>query len=204
MSKPVIDFNDSSNPFLVAVSISNKHLHLSREMVDILFGQGYSLHCKKELTQPGQFAAEETVTLIGPKGSIEGLRIIGPERSSTQVELAQTDARRVGIVAPLRESGDLAGSGACRLIGPMGELELTEGVIIAAPHIHLSPADAEAMGLKDGDLADLYLGGIKPMMMYDVLVRSGSKHARDIHLDTDEANAAQYSNGKLALVIPRK
>lgn len=199
--KPIVDFNDEKNPFLIGVSISNKHLHLSRADVETLFGEGYQLTVKKMLSQPGQFAAEECVKLVGPKGSIDNLRIIGPERKQTQIELAQTDARQVGIKAALRESGDVEASGACKLIGPAGEVELNEGVIIAKPHIHLSAAEAEEMGLENGELIDLYFGGDKPMILFDVIVRAGAGHQKDIHIDTDEANAAQYANGQKALVI---
>ena len=126
----------------IKLEVSARHVHLSQEHVDILFGQGYQLTPKKELSQPGQFACEERVTIVGPKKSIANVIILGPARPATQVEVSLTDARTLGVNAPIRESGDIAGSGGCKLVGPAGEVEITEGVIAAKRHIHLTPADA--------------------------------------------------------------
>ena len=144
----------------VLVETSARHVHLTEEHIETLFGKGHALTHKKDLSQPGQFACEERVTVVGPKKSIANVIVLGPARPASQVEVSLTDARTLGVDAPVRESGDVAGSGACKLVGPAGEVELTEGVIAAKRHIHLTPADAEAFGVADkeiggtGDIAD--------------------------------------------------
>ena len=134
------------------VETSARHVHVTQEDLETLFGKGAVLTKKKDLSQPGQFACEERVEVVGPKKSIAGVSILGPVRPATQVELSATAARSIGIAAPIRESGDVAGSGACKLVGPCGEVELKEGVIVAKRHIHLTPADAEELGVKDKDV----------------------------------------------------
>ena len=134
------------------VETSARHVHLTAEAFATLFGEGKELTVKKMLSQPGQFASEERVTIVGPKKSLPNVSILGPFRKANQVELSATDARSIGIVAPIRESGDVAGSGACKIVGPEGEIEISEGVIVAKRHIHLTPADAEEMGVKDKDV----------------------------------------------------
>ena len=185
----------------VGIGISNKHLHLSEDDLQTLFGEGAELHVFKELVQPGQFAAEEKVDLIGPKGMFKGVRIIGPTRPQTQVEVSMTDARILGIDAPVRESGKLEGSAGAKLVGPAGELEISSGVIIALRHIHLSPAQAEEAGLKDKDIVDVQTHGTRPLMFQDVLIRSGDAHVKEFHVDTDEGNSAGVSNGQNAEII---
>ena len=185
----------------VGIGISNKHLHLSEGDLQTLFGGGAELHVFKELVQPGQFAAEEKVDLIGPKGILRGVRIIGPTRPQTQVEVSMTDARMLGIDAPVRESGKLEGSAGAKLVGPAGELEISSGVIIALRHIHLSPAQAEEAGLKDKDIVDVQTHGTRPLMFQDVLIRSGEAHVNEFHVDTDEGNSAGVSNGQNAEII---
>jgi putative phosphotransacetylase len=186
--------------YKVGIGISNKHLHLSEADLQVLFGSGARLTPYKELVQPGQYAAEEKVDVIGPKGLLKGMRIIGPTRPQTQVEISMTDARALGIDAPVRESGQLEGSPGAKLAGPAGEIEIDSGVIVALRHIHLSPAEAEEAGLKDKDLVDVKVNGTRPLIFEDVLIRSGEAHKKEFHIDTDEANAAGTSNGQEAEV----
>ncbi len=139
----------------VLVETSARHLHLTQEHLEILFGKGYTLTKKKDLSQPGQFACEERVDVIGPKKALPGVSILGPVRPDTQVELSLTDARAIGVNAPIRESGDIAGSGGCKLVGPCGEVEIAEGVIAAKRHIHMTCADAARMGLVDKQIVSV-------------------------------------------------
>lgn len=187
--------------YKVGVGISNKHLHLSDEDLERLFGAGATLTPFKELVQPGQFAADERVDIVGPKSTFKGIRIIGPTRKQSQVEISQTDARTLGIEPPVRESGKLQGSIGIKLVGPAGEIELEEGVIVALRHIHLSPAEAEEAGLKDQDLVDVQTFGSRPLIFQDVVIRSGEAHKREFHVDTDEANAAGIANGQDVEII---
>ena len=173
----------------VLIETSARHIHLSREHVEILFGAGYQLTKKKDLSQPSQFASEEKVTVVGEKGSLKA-SILGPERSASQVEVSLTDARSIGVKAPIRESGDVAGSGACKLVGPCGEVELTEGVIAAKRHIHLTPAAAEEFGVADKQIVKVKTNGLRPLIFDDVVVRVNANFAPAMHIDTDEANAA--------------
>ena len=195
------DFTDESR--LLPVSISNKHLHLKQEQVEELFGAGYQLTIKKELSQPGQYAAEEAVHVVGPKGMINNVRIVGPARSYNQVELSLTDAIKLGIKAPLRNSGDVAGSAPCVLVGTKGYVILNEGVVIAKPHIHLSLADGAALEIKDKDCVDIFFDGAKQAGYFGILARVGSDHERDVHIDTDEANAVSLAPGQKALLVKR-
>jgi putative phosphotransacetylase len=188
--------------YKVEVGISNKHLHLSQEHLDILFGEGHQLTPIKDLKQPGQFASEEQIELVGPKNKTV-LRVLGPVRPATQVELSLTDARTLGIKAPIRESGQLDGSAAAKIVGPKGEVELEEGVIIALRHIHLSPSEASDAGVKDKDLVDVKTFGTRPLVFEDVLIRSGDAHLREFHVDTDEGNAAGIGNGELVEIIKK-
>ena len=185
----------------VGVGVSNRHAHLTQESVETLFGKGHQLTPYKPLGQPGQYAAEEKVDLVGPKCTFKGVRIIGPARPVDQVEISMTDARTLGIDAPICESGKLAGSASCRIIGPEGEIEIKEGVIVALRHIHLSVEEAIEAGVKDQDLVDVQTYGSRPLLFQDVLIRSGPTHAREFHLDTDEANAAGISSGDCVKII---
>jgi len=187
--------------YKVAVGISNKHVHLKQEDLETLFGKGSEFTVYKELVQPGQFAAEEKVDIVGPKATYKNVRIIGPVRPITQVEISMTDARFLGINAPVCESGKIEGTPGCKLIGPAGEIELENGVVVALRHIHLSPEEAEEAGLKDQDLVDVKTFGTRPLIFEDVLIRSGSAHKRDFHIDTDEANAAGVGNGDLVEIL---
>ena len=175
----------------VLVETSARHIHLSREAVDVLFGEGYQLTNKKDLSQPGQFACAEKLDVVGPKGKLKA-SILGPTRNASQVELSLTDARTIGVVAPIRESGDIAGSGACKLVNPEtgAELELTEGVIAAKRHIHLTPEAAEEMGVKDKQIVSVKIESERTAVLGDVVVRVNASFAPAMHIDTDEANAA--------------
>ncbi len=175
----------------VMVETSARHIHLSREAVDVLFGQGYELTKKKDLSQPGQYACEEKLTVVGPKGSIKA-SILGPTRPASQVEISLTDARSIGVTAPIRESGDVAGSGACKLVNPLtgAELELAEGVIAAKRHIHLTPDAAAEFGVADKEIVSVKIDSERSCILGDVVVRVSEKFAPAMHIDTDEANAA--------------
>ncbi len=173
------------------VETSARHVHLSEADIETLFGKGYTLTHKKDLSQPGQYACEERVTLVGPKKPIANVIILGPARNATQVELSFTDARTLGVSAPVRESGDVAGSAACKLVGPAGEVELTEGVIVAKRHIHMTPADAEKFGVADKEVVSVKLDSNGRSTVFgDVVVRVNPNFALAMHIDTDEANAA--------------
>ena len=175
----------------ILVETSARHVHLSEEHIKVLFGEGATLTHKKDLSQPGQFACEERVTVEGPKKSIPNVIILGPARPASQVEVSLTDARTLGVKAPVRESGDVAGSGACKLIGPAGEVELTEGVIAAKRHIHMTTADAEKYGITDSQIVSVKIPTEGRALVFgDVVARVSDSYALAMHLDTDEANAA--------------
>ncbi|MBR5768079.1 MAG: phosphate propanoyltransferase [Clostridia bacterium] len=175
----------------VLVETSARHIHVTEEHLAILFGEGATLTKKKDLSQPGQFACEERLTIIGPKKPLVGVSILGPTRKESQVELSFTDARTLGIVAPVRESGDLEGTPGCKLVGPCGEIDLDHGVIIAKRHIHMTPEDAEAEGVKDKDIVSLKIDSDGRSLVFgDVVIRVSPKFATAAHIDTDESNAA--------------
>lgn len=186
--------------FPIVLGVSARHAHLCREHMDILFGKGSELHVKKPIGQPGQFASEEQITMVTPKASMK-LRVIGPLRPETQIELSMTDARGVGLKPPIRNSGDIKGSAGARLIGPAGELELMEGIIVAARHVHLYPETAAKYGLVDGDIVDVRTEGERAVTFHNVLVRAGVKHADEVHIDTDEANACELDSGMTVYVV---
>jgi len=178
----------------VLVSVSARHLHVTAADLAALFGEGFELSNKKDLIQPGQFATNERVTVVGPKGEIAGVSILGPVRPATQVELSLTDARKLGLAAPVRESGMLAGSPGCKLIGPVGEVEITEGVIAAKRHVHLSPAQGAEFGLKDRQVVEVKITTADRTTTFgDVVVRVDKNYTAEMHVDTDEANAAGCS-----------
>ncbi len=172
------------------VETSARHVHVTQEALEVLFGAGATLTKKKDLSQPGQFASEQRVTIVGPKKELPNVSILGPCRNAVQVELSATDARSIGIVAPIRESGDLAGSAPCKVVGPCGEIEITEGVIVAKRHIHLTPEDAETLGVKNGD--NVWVRVDTPersAILGDTVCRVSSNYATAMHIDTDESNA---------------
>lgn len=175
----------------VLVETSARHIHLTAEAVEALYGKGAELIVKKELSQPGQYAtANEKITLVGPKGTL-AVSVLGPTRKANQVELSFTDARTLGLKAvPVRESGDVAGTPGLKLVGPAGEVEITEGVIIAKRHIHMTPADAEAFGVEDKQIVKVRLNTTRPLIFDDVVCRVNPTFALAMHIDTDECNAA--------------
>ena len=185
----------------VKIGLSNKHLHLQKDHIEILFGKGHELTPTKPLVQPGQFACEEKVDIVGPKNTLKGIRVLGPARPETQVELAMTDARTLGIKAPVRESGKLEGTPGCKIVGPCGEVEIDHGVIVALRHVHLSPAQAEEAGVKDKDIVSIKIEGERGLVFNNVLVRSGDAHEREVHLDTDEGNAAGCGPDAVCTII---
>lgn len=187
--------------FMVPVGLSNKHIHLSKKDIEKLFGEGYELTRFKDLSQPGQFACEEKIDIVGPKGTLKGVRVLGPERSQTQIEISLADARSMGVNPPVKDSGDLAGSPGAKIVGPKGEVELEEGVIVAARHIHMTTEEAEKAGLKDKDLVDVKVGGKRGLTFNNVLIRVSDSYALEMHLDLDEGNAAQLKNGDKAEVL---
>ncbi len=175
----------------VLVETSARHVHLCEADIETLFGKGATLTHKKDLSQPGQFACEERVTLVGPKKSIANVIILGPARAATQVEVSLTDARTLGVAAPVRESGDVAGSGACKIVGPCGEVEIAEGVIAAKRHIHFTPDEAAAAGVSDKEIVSVKIENSDRTTVFgDVVVRVNPNFAAAMHIDTDEANAA--------------
>ena len=186
----------------VLVETSARHLHLSQKDLETLFGEGYQLTPKKDLSQPGQFACVERVDVVGSKKTLSGVTLLGPVRKATQVELSLTDARSIGVDAPIRESGDIAGSGACKLVGPKGEIELKEGVIAAKRHIHMTPADAEAFGVYDGQTVSVRIDSNGRALTFgDVVIRVRDDFALAMHIDTDESNAACAVPGTMGEVI---
>lgn len=186
----------------VVVEISARHIHVSQADLETLFGKGYELTVKKMLSQPGQYACEERVRVVGTKGEFPAVSILGPVRPVTQVELSLTDARSIGVVAPVRESGDVAGSGACKLVGPAGEVELTEGVMAAKRHIHATTKDAEEMGLVNGEIVcvEIPTANDRSLTFGDVVVRVSDSYALAMHIDTDEANAAGMKPNTIGIV----
>ncbi|MDO3677919.1 phosphate propanoyltransferase [Paenibacillus ehimensis] len=186
---------------LLPVGVSGRHVHLSPEHVEALFGEGYQLTPLKELSQPGQFAAQETVTLIGPKGVLQNVRILGPSRGASQVEISRTDGFALGVKPPVRLSGDLEGTPGITVAGPKGAVVLAQGLIVAKNHVHMSPDDARRFQVSDGDRIILQTRGDRPLAFTDVVVRVNPRYALDVHLDTDEANAAQLNTGDTVQMI---
>ena len=184
----------------IPIGISNRHIHLSQGDLEKLFGEGYELTNIKNLLQIGEFAAGETVTVKGPKGNLEKVRILGPVRSATQVEISKTDGFKLGVDAPVRQSGQVDGTPGCILVGPKGEVEIKEGVIIADRHIHMSPDDAKAFDVKDGDRVSIHIDGVRELTFHNILVRVKSNFVLEFHIDTDEANACLVKNNDMTTV----
>ena len=174
----------------VIIEGSGRHIHLTEADLEALFGKGFQLEVKKMLSQPGQFASNSKVDIVGPKGTLKGVSILGPCRKASQVELSFTDARVVGLTCPVRESGDLAGSPGCTLVGPAGSVELKEGCIIAKRHIHLTPEDAAAFGVADKEIVQVKVGGERALIFDEVVCRVSPSYATFMHVDYDEINAA--------------
>lgn len=188
----------------VPVGISNRHIHLTKEHVEVLFGKGYQLTKIKDLSQPGQFACKEQLTIIGPSmRPIEGVRVLGPERKQSQVEISRTDSFVLKVKPPVRESGALTGSAPITIIGPKGIVTLNEGCIIANRHIHMSLEEGEKFGVTDGEYVDVEMGGIRRSLFYDVQIRVHKDFRLEMHIDTDDANAAGVANGDKVKIIKR-
>lgn len=181
--------NAASNATGVPVGISNRHIHLSQADLDQLFGAGYQLTPMKELSQPGQFACKETVTICGPKGAIEKVRVLGPVRKETQIEIVAGDCFKLGVKAPAKLSGDLAGTPGITVVGPKGSVQTAQGLIVAQRHIHMAPVDAQAYGVQDGQIVKIRVGGLRGGIYDNVAIRVTTSSKLECHLDTEEANA---------------
>ena len=188
----------------IPIGVSARHIHLSSEHVAILFGANYQLSKKSDLSQPGQFAANETVTVVGPKGSFERVRILGPVRSETQIEVSKTDSVKLGLNPPLRESGNIKGSSPVTIVGPKGSAYLTEGLIIAQNHIHMSPSDAETFNVENGQIVQVRIQGQRSLLFEQVLIRVSPRYQLEMHIDTDEANAALCATGDKGILVSRE
>ena len=186
----------------ILVETSARHVHVTKEALEILFGEGYELTKKKDLSQPGQFASNEKVAVVGSKSQFPAVSILGPVRPKCQVEISLTDARSIGVEATVRESGDIADSGARKLVGPKGEIELKEGVIAAQRHIHATPEDAEKYGLQDKQIVSVKIDSDGRKLIFDdVVVRVSPKYAWAMHIDTDESNAAGAKPGMMGEIL---
>lgn len=181
--------NAASTAAGVPVGISNRHIHLSQADLDQLFGAGYQLTPMKELSQPGQFACKETVTICGPKGAIEKVRVLGPVRKETQIEIVAGDCFKLGVKAPAKLSGDLAGTPGITVVGPRGSVQTAQGLIVAQRHIHMAPADAQAYGVQDGQIVKIRVSGLRGGLYDNVAIRVTTSSKLECHLDTEEANA---------------
>ena len=188
---------------LIPVGVSGRHMHITREVLESLFGKGHQLNVVRELSQPGEFAADEKVTIVGPSGkAIENVRILGPTRKATQIELSRSDGLRLGVDLEIRRSGDLSGTPGLTIVGPRGTVNLREGAISATRHIHMTLEDADRYGLHDGQIVRAKVTGERGLVFDNVLVRASERFALDFHLDTDDANAAGLENGSLVEIIP--
>jgi putative phosphotransacetylase len=187
----------------VPVGVSNRHAHITKEHFEALFGQGAGLTKFRDLSQPGQFASNEKIDIVGAKGSIRGVRLLGPFRPKTQIEVSWTEAVTLGVKPPVRESGDLGGSAALKLVGPQGSVQVHEGLILARRHLHCTPGDAAAIGLSNGEAVRVRVGrdGGRGTVFEDTVVRVSDKFSLELHLDTDEANAAGVKTGDLAHIV---
>jgi putative phosphotransacetylase len=186
----------------IPVGISARHVHVSQADLATLFGEGYELHPYKDLSQPGQYASQETVDLVTEKSTFKKVRILGPVRKQTQVEVALTDAMKLGVNPPVRDSGDLKGSAGLKIVGPKGSVELAEGVIAACRHIHMTPQDAAEFGVKDKEMVKVKVGAPDRCLVFEqVLVRVNDNFRLEMHLDTDEGNAAKVKTGETAELL---
>jgi putative phosphotransacetylase len=195
VDKVMEQFQQGAETGPIPIGVSARHVHLSKEHVEALFGSNYELTKKADLSQPAQFAANETVTVVGPKGSIERVRILGPVREVTQIEVSKTDSVKLGLNPPMRESGNIQGSAPATIVGPKGSVYITEGLIIAQNHIHMTPEDAERYSVQNGQFVQVQVQGQRPILFDRVLIRISSRYQLEMHIDTDEANAAFCSTG---------
>lgn len=183
------------------IALSNRHIHLSQKDLDILFGEGYELTKFKDLSQPGQFACEEKVDVVGAKKAIKGVRILGPVRGDTQFEISIADAFTLGVSPVVRNSGDIANTPGAKLVGPKGEVDLEKGIIVAARHIHMHTTDGEDFGVADKDLVSVKVNGPRGLVFDNVLVRVHPTYALEMHVDVEEGNAAAIKNGDLVELV---
>ncbi|MDE5546096.1 MAG: phosphate propanoyltransferase, partial [Anaeroplasmataceae bacterium] len=192
--------NDFMKEFIIETSA--RHVHVTKETLEKLFGKGAVLEVKKMLSQPGQFASNQKVKVVGPKGELN-CSILGPERKEDQVEVSLSDARTLGISAPIRESGDVAGSAGCKLVGPAGEVELTQGVIVAKRHVHMTPTDAEEFGVKNGQIVQVKVTNEtgRSLIFGDTVIRVSSTYALAMHVDTDESNAGALAGQVFGTIV---
>ncbi len=197
----VIEHLARQGEYYVPVTVSARHAHLSAEDVETLFGRGHKLTAMRALSQPGQFACEEQVTLVGPKRQIERVRVLGPPRSKTQVEISVTDCYTLGIEPVIRMSGNLEGSAGAKLVGPVGEVALPSGIIVAARHLHANPEQAAWFGIKDGDIIRVKAEGVRETTFANIAVRINENYDLELHLDVDEANAAGLKSGDLFKLV---
>ena len=185
----------------VVIGVSNRHVHLSQADLEVLFGKDYVLTKMKDMKQPGQFATNEKVDIVGPKGKFSGVRIIGPVRKETQVEVSITDSFKLGVKPPIRQSGDLQGTPGIKVVGPKGEVDIPRGVIVAARHIHMPQYIADIKGYKDGQVVKVETYGERKIIMHNVVLRVSDKMAKEMHIDVDESNAAGLKNDDLVKII---
>lgn len=186
---------------MIPVGLSNRHIHLSQADLDVLFGEGYELTKFKDLSQPGQYAANEKVDVVGTKGTLKGVRILGPVRKETQIEISLADGFVLGVNPPVRDSGDLIDSPGVKVVGPKGEVTIDKGVIAAARHIHMHTSDAEKFGVADKDVVSVRVGGKRGLVFDNVLVRVHKEYALEMHVDVEEGNAAGLKNGSMVELI---
>lgn len=200
ITKIVVDKIKALENYKIPIGVSNRHVHLSQKDLDILYGQGYSLTKKIDLKQPGQYAANETVTIRGPKGEFENVRILGPTRNESQVEVSMTDSFRLGVKPPIKESGQLENSPGLEIIGPKGSVKIPNGTIIALRHIHMTPEYAEKMGVKDKEIVEVETLGERHGVLGNVLIRVSDKYSLEMHVDVDEANACALKNDDFVIL----
>lgn len=186
---------------LVPVGLSNRHIHLSKEHIEILFGEGFELTNFKDLAQPGQYASNEKVDIVGPKGALKGVRVLGPARGNTQAEISFADGYVLGVKPPVRNSGDLAGSPGAKIIGPKGEVEIEEGIIAAARHIHMHTSNGEKFGIEDKEIVKVRVEGKRGLVFENVLARVNPSYALEFHVDLEEGNAAGLRNGDMVEIV---
>ncbi|GAA0071441.1 phosphate propanoyltransferase [Clostridium sardiniense] len=200
VTKLVMDKLNDLEKYKIPVGVSNRHVHVSQEDLEVLFGNRYSLTKKSDLKQPGQFATNETVTVRGPKGEFEKVRILGPVREKSQVEISLTDSFRLGVKAPIKESGHLENTPGVELIGPKGKMKIEQGTIVALRHIHMTPEYAEKIGVKDKEIVEVETLGEREGILGNVLVRISDKFSLEMHIDIDEANACALKNNDFVIL----